>query len=128
MSLWRCNGLRWTLKPAGCLIRLKGSDDSVQPLSGLEIRALRKVRREQPAGLRHVFVSERGAPFAANGFFKTLSPRYSSALAAPRLRSSWTMMGSIRGPWPPIWGTPRSPNTARYTKMDAKRFDGFWQD
>jgi type 1 fimbriae regulatory protein FimB/type 1 fimbriae regulatory protein FimE len=55
------------------VIRRKGSDDSVQPLSGVEIRALRKVRREQPAGLRHVFVSERGAPFTANGFFKTLS-------------------------------------------------------
>jgi type 1 fimbriae regulatory protein FimB/type 1 fimbriae regulatory protein FimE len=55
------------------VIRRKGSDDSVQPLSGVEIRALRKVRREQPAGLRHVFLSERGAPFTANGFFKTLS-------------------------------------------------------
>jgi integrase len=55
------------------VIRCKGSDDSVQPLSGVEIRALRKVRREQPAGLRHVFVSERDAPFTANGFFKTLS-------------------------------------------------------
>jgi type 1 fimbriae regulatory protein FimB/type 1 fimbriae regulatory protein FimE len=55
------------------VIRRKGSDDSVQPLSGVEIRALRKVRREQPAGLRHVFVSERGAPFTANGIFKTLS-------------------------------------------------------
>ena len=56
------------------VIRRKGSDDSVQPLSGAEIRALRRIRREQPAGLRHVFVSERGAPFTANGFFKTSRP------------------------------------------------------
>ena len=55
------------------VIRSKGSDDSVQPLSGVEIRALRKLRRDQPAGVRHVFVSERGASFTANGFFKTLS-------------------------------------------------------
>src|SRR5215831_4834728 len=54
------------------VIRRKGSDDSVQPLSGIEIRALRKLRRDQPAGLRHLFVSERGAPFTTNGFFKIL--------------------------------------------------------
>jgi integrase len=44
------------------VIRRKGSDDSVQPLFGVEIRALRQIKREQPGGLRHVFVSERGAP------------------------------------------------------------------
>jgi hypothetical protein len=48
------------------VIRRKGSDDSVQPLSVVEIRALRKERGKEPAGLRHVFVSERGAPLTAN--------------------------------------------------------------
>ena len=55
------------------VIRCKGSDDSVQPLSGVEIRALRRVRREQEPGARYVFMSERGAPLTANGFFKTLT-------------------------------------------------------
>ena len=55
------------------VIRRKGSDDSVQPLTGVEIRALRKLLRSQLAGSRHVFVSERGAPFTTNGFFKMLS-------------------------------------------------------
>src|SRR5262245_55388065 len=55
------------------VIRRKGSDDSVQPLSGVEIRALRKLRREQDAGARFVFVSERGARFAPNGFSKMLA-------------------------------------------------------
>ena len=32
------------------VIRRKGSDDSVQPLSGVEIRALRKLRRDQEPG------------------------------------------------------------------------------
>lgn len=41
------------------VIRSKGSDDSVQPLSGAEIRALRRIRREQQTGERYVFVSER---------------------------------------------------------------------
>ena len=54
------------------VIRSKGSDDSVQPLSGAEIRALRRTKREQQTGERYVFVSERAAPLTANGFFKTL--------------------------------------------------------
>ena len=55
------------------IVRRKSSDDSVQPLSGVEIRALRRIKREQPAGLRHVFVSERGAQLTTKGFFKMLS-------------------------------------------------------
>jgi integrase-like protein len=55
------------------VIRRKGSDGSVQPLSGVEIRALRRVKREQEPGSRHVFLTERGAPMTANGFFKMLS-------------------------------------------------------
>jgi len=55
------------------VLRRKGSDGSIQPLAGSEIRALRRIRREQPAGARYVFMSERGAPLSANGFFKTLS-------------------------------------------------------
>jgi len=53
--------------------RIKGSDDSIQPLTGAEIRALRRVRREQEKTVRHIFTSERGAPFTTNGFFKMLS-------------------------------------------------------
>ena len=32
------------------VLRCKGSDNSVQPLSGVEIRALRKLRRDQEPG------------------------------------------------------------------------------
>jgi len=115
------------------VIRRKGSDDSIQPLSGVEIRALRKLRRDQPAGLRHVFVSERGAPMTTNGFFKTLSRadrhgRRASASAAARdrlqarqRRRRYENLGGLSRP-------PKLANTARYTRMDAKRFDGFWQD
>jgi site-specific recombinase XerD len=60
-------------------------------LSGREIRALRRIKREQGVGRRHVFLTERKAPMSANGFY-------------------------------------RMQNTVRYTRMDAKRFDGFWQD
>jgi type 1 fimbriae regulatory protein FimB/type 1 fimbriae regulatory protein FimE len=116
--------------------RRKGSDDSVQPLSGIEIRALRRVRREQPAGLRHVFVSERGAPFTANGFFKTLSRAAASIglgdVHPHLLRHACGFKlvndGVDTRTLAAYLGHRQIANTARYTKMDAKRFDGFWQD
>jgi integrase len=77
------------------VIRLKGSDDSVHPLGGREIRALRKLRRGQPVGSRFVFVTSRGGPMTRNGFFKVLatgrgrSPPsgHPSAPPAPRNRA-----------------------------------------
>ena len=118
------------------VIRRKGSDDSVQPLSGVEIRALRKVRREQPAGLRHVFVSERGAPFTANGFFKTLSRAAASIglgdVHPHLLRHACGFKlvndGVDTRTLAAYLGHRQIANTTRYTKMDARRFDGFWQD
>ncbi len=53
--------------------RLKHGKPSAHPLSGVELRALRRLRREQPAGSRFVFVSERGAPMTTRGFAQMLS-------------------------------------------------------
>jgi site-specific recombinase XerD len=118
------------------VMRRKGSDDSVQPLSGIEIRALRKLHRDQPTGLRPVFVSERGAPFTANGFFKTLTRAASSIGMAdvhPHLLRHGTGFKLVNDgvdtrTLAAYLGHRQIANTARYTKMDAKRFDGFWQD
>jgi integrase len=52
--------------------RLKRGVPSVHPLGGEELRALRRLRREQPEG-RHVFQSERDAPMTPAGFRKTLA-------------------------------------------------------
>lgn len=48
--------------------RLKGSHDGVHALDGDVIRALRAIRRDQPADARFVWLSERGAPMTAKGF------------------------------------------------------------
>jgi type 1 fimbriae regulatory protein FimB/type 1 fimbriae regulatory protein FimE len=40
---------------------------SVHPLTGKELRALRRLQREQEPG-RYVFMSERGAPMSPVGF------------------------------------------------------------
>ena len=49
--------------------RLKNGIPSVHPLGGSELRALRKLEREEPQN-RFLFVSERGAPMTAEGFRK----------------------------------------------------------
>ena len=59
--------LKWSqveLKAARLHVkRAKGSIDGVHPLTGRELRALRKLQREQPAA-EHLFMSERGSPMA----------------------------------------------------------------
>jgi len=118
------------------VIRRKGSDDSVQPLSGVEIRALRKLRREQEAGARFVFITERAAPFTPNGFFKMLA-RAAESIGMegvhPHLLRHATgfklvNQGVDTRTLAAYLGHRLIANTARYTKMDARRFDGFWQD
>src|SRR4051794_34011952 len=47
--------------------RAKNGIPSVHPLTGTELRALRRLQREQEPG-RYVFLSERGAPMSAVGF------------------------------------------------------------
>ena len=42
--------------------RLKGSTDAVHPIRGDELRALRRLQREQDPKSAFVFTSERGAP------------------------------------------------------------------
>jgi integrase len=47
--------------------RLKNGMPSVHPLTGIELRALRRLQREQRPG-RYAFMSERGAPMSAVAF------------------------------------------------------------
>jgi len=118
------------------VIRRKESDDSVQPLSGVEIRALRRIKREQETGSRYVFTTERGGPMTANGFFKMLSRAAESIAMAgvhPHLLRhacgfKLVNQGVDTRTLAAYLGHRQIANTARYTKMDARRFDGFWQD
>jgi site-specific recombinase XerD len=118
------------------VIRCKGSDNSVQPLAGVEIRALRRVKREQETGSRHVFLSERGAPMTSNGFFRMMQRAAASIGMADihphllrhgcgfRLVNNGVDTRTLAA----YLGHRNIQNTSRYTKMDAKRFDGFWRD
>jgi integrase len=48
--------------------RLKNGSPATHPLTGRELRALRRLRREQEPKSPFVFISERGAPFSRRGF------------------------------------------------------------
>jgi type 1 fimbriae regulatory protein FimB/type 1 fimbriae regulatory protein FimE len=61
--------------------RAKNGMPSVHPLPGTELRALRRLQREQEPG-RYVFMSERGAPMTPNGF-KKLIGRLGAAAKVP---------------------------------------------
>jgi site-specific recombinase XerD len=132
--------LRWEQVDLGAgrlqVICSKGSDDSVQPLGGVEIRALRRVKREQEAGSRYVFLTERAAPFTPNGFCKMLSRAAESIgmgdvhphLLRHACGFKLVNQGVDTRTLAAYLGHRQIANTARYTKMDARRFDGFWQD
>ena len=53
--------------------RAKSGSPSVHPLSGRELRALRRLKREQEPQSPFVFTSERGAPFSTAGFRKLVA-------------------------------------------------------
>ena len=118
------------------VVRRKGSDDSLQPLTGAEIRALRRIRREQPTESRQVFVSDREALLTTNGFFKMLSraaesigmtdvhPHLLRHACGFKLVNDGVDTRTLAA----YLGHRQMANTARYTKMDARRFEGFWRD
>jgi integrase len=51
--------------------RIKNGMPSVHPMGGIEIRALRRLMREQPES-RHVFLTERRSPMTTAGFRKMM--------------------------------------------------------
>src|SRR5262249_1092091 len=61
--------------------RLKNGMPSVHPLTGTELRALRRLQREQKPG-RYVFMSERSAAMSAVGFCRMLMRLWAAAPVA----------------------------------------------
>ena len=67
--------------------RLKNGTPNVHPVGSIEIRALRRLKREQPES-RYVFLTERLAPMTPAGFRKVHTVRYTE-LSPERLKSFW---------------------------------------
>ena len=118
------------------VIRAKGSEDGVHPLSGREIRGMRGLRRHQAVGTRWVFITSRGAPMTRNGFFKLLTKAAARAgisdVHPHALRHGCGFKLVNQGmdtlSLAAYLGHANVQNTKRYARMDAGRFDGLWRD
>ncbi len=114
--------------------RLKGGTDSVHPLRGPEIRALRRLQREYDSP--YVFCSERGGPLTASSVRKIVARAGDQAglvNAHPHmLRHSCGYYLANRGidtrAIQAYLGHRNIQHSTRYTELAANRFDGFWKD
>lgn len=132
--------LRWEqvdLKTATLHVRrVKNGTPGSHPLTGRELRELRRHQRESPAS-PFVFVSERGAPLTAPGFSRMIER---AAVAtdlgikahAHMLRHACGYKLANDGidtrALQAYLGHRNIQNTTRYTALAADRFKGFWQD
>jgi integrase len=114
--------------------RVKNGTPSTHPLSGRELRALRRLQRERAAS-SFVFVSERGAPFSTAGFARMIE----RAAAALEIRAHAHMLRHACGfalantghdtrSLQAYLGHKNIQHTVRYTELAPDRFKGFWQD
>jgi integrase len=116
--------------------RLKNGIDSIHPICGPELRALRKIKRKCP-NAKYVFVSERGSPLTTSAFRKIIARagintdidipihphmlRHSTGFKlANDSRDTRTIQQYL--------GHKNIRHTTRYTEISADKFTGLWPD
>ena len=117
--------------------RVKGSSESVHPLSGRELRALRRLKREQEPASAFIFTSERVAPFTPAGFRKMIArlgvaadfdfpvhPHMLRHACGYKLANDGHDTRSLQD----YLGHKNIQHTVRYTKLAPMRFKNFWHD
>jgi len=116
--------------------RLKNGTPSVHPMSGIEIRALRRLERESESG-RYIFCTERGGPLTRTGFRRMIE-RTGEAAKFPfrihphmlrhstgyKLANDGVDTRSLQH----YLGHRNIQHTTRYAELSPKRFEGFWKD
>jgi integrase len=117
--------------------RVKQGTPSVHPILGDELRALRRLQREQDPRSPYLFTSERGAPFTTAGFARMVERAgVESKLgfkAHPHmLRHACGYALANRGhdtrALQAYLGHKNIQHTVRYTEMSPTRFKDFWRD
>ena len=86
--------------------RAKNGSPSVHPMQGDEIRALRRLRREQGPSSSHVFMTERDGPMTPKAFH--------ALFGRTRALQAWLGHKNIQ-------------HTVRYTELSPHRFKDFWR-
>ena len=132
--------LRWDqvhLTSAILDVRRKNNSLTAHPLTSLELRALRRLKREQDPS-RFVFTSQRGEPFSTEGFARMLQ-RAAQAGGLSLLRVHPHMLRHATGfklandgqdtraiqAW---LGHKSRQHVMRYVEMAPNRFLNFWRD
>jgi integrase len=116
--------------------RLKNGTPTTHPLTGRELRALRRHQRES-AKSPFVFVSERGAPLSAPGFSRMVER--AAIVAKLAIKTHAHMLRHACGyklandghdtrSLQAYLGHKNIQNTTRYTALTQDRFKGFWRD
>jgi integrase len=117
--------------------RLKNGSPATHPLTGKELRALRRLQREQELKSPFVFTSERGTPFTKRGFQAMVERAGEAAgfdmkIHRHMLRhacgfkltndgvDTWTIQAYL--------GHKSIQHTVRYTELASTRFKSLFQD
>ena len=118
------------------IARKKNGISTVHPLSGIELRALKKLRRENPHA-RFVFLSNRDQPMTrqnfnvvlddlgrAAGFEFPIHPHMLRHSTGYKLANDGVDTRSLQH----YLGHKNIQHTVRYTELNANRFNGWWRD
>lgn len=118
--------------------RAKNGTDSTHPISGVEMRALRRLRRETRIDdPRFVFLSERGAPLTTSAVRKIIAragrlAQFPWPIHPHMLRHSCGYHLAMRGidtrAIQQYLGHKNIQNTVIYTELSPNRFKDFWTD
>ena len=117
--------------------RIKGGSESVHPLPGRELRALRRLKREQEPDSPFIFTSERNAPFTTAGFRKMIArvgvaAGFGFPVHPHMLRHACGYYLANRGvdtrSLQAYLGHRNIQHTVRYTELAPTRFKNFWHD
>jgi integrase len=116
--------------------RVKRGTPSTHPILGDELRALRRLQREQEPRAPFVFTSERGAPFTTAGFARMVERAGAAAMlefkAHPHmLRHACGYALANKGhdtrALQAYLGHRNIQHTVRYTELSPTRFKDFWR-
>jgi type 1 fimbriae regulatory protein FimB/type 1 fimbriae regulatory protein FimE len=118
------------------VVRLKNGSPASHPLTGRELRALRRLQREQPRS-PFVFISERGTPFTKRGFQALIerageAAKFGMKLHPHMLRHACGFKLANEGvdtrTIQAYLGHRSIQHTVRYTELAPTRFRGLFRD
>jgi integrase len=116
--------------------RTKKGSPSAHPIIGDELRALRRLKREQKPRSAFVFTSERGAPFSTAGFARMveragIEAKFDFKAHPHMLRHACGYALANKGhdtrALQAYLGHRNIQHTVRYTELSPTRFKDFWR-